>query len=83
LRPIARRSACETEIRNASTSCPESVRPLRSVIVPETTTGTRAPLASNTFSIAKSAAFATSVSNTVSTRRRSTPPSRSAAACSA
>jgi hypothetical protein len=39
----AQQSMCETEIQNASTVCPESVRPLWSTMVTETMTGTRLP----------------------------------------
>ena len=53
---------CETEIQNASTVCPESVRPLWSTIVTDTMTGTRCPDASKYSSMANSAAFAFSVS---------------------
>jgi hypothetical protein len=51
------------------------VRPLRSVIVTEITSGSRTLLSSNTFSIAKMAAFALSVSKIVSSSSRSAPPS--------
>ncbi len=73
--PTASGRAWRTEFQNASGVWPESVRPDWSVIVPEIITGSRCPLASNTLSIAKSAALAFSVSKIVSTRRRSTPPS--------
>ena len=41
--PTLNRGRCEMEFQKASTVCPESVRPLRSVIVTETITGTRRP----------------------------------------
>ena len=69
------------EVQNASGVCPERVRPLASVIVPDTITGRRS-LAANTSSKANSAAFALRVSNTVSIRMKSTPPSTSARAAS-
>ena len=46
-----------------------------STAVKEAITGTRAPMSSNTFSMAYSAALAFRVSKTVSTKRMSTPPS--------
>ena len=46
------------EIQNASRVCPESVRPLRSVIVTEIMTGTRAPRTSSSSSMAWIAALA-------------------------
>ena len=67
-------SAWATEVQNASTVWPESVRPLRSTIVTEIHRGR-----SGATSIAAAiAAFAFSVSKIVSIRSRSTPPSRSA-----
>ncbi len=41
--PTLSGSACETEFQNASTVCPVSVRPLRSVIVPEIMIGRSRP----------------------------------------
>jgi hypothetical protein len=70
--------ACRTEFQNASGVCPESVRPEASVIVPEIMIGIRTPASSQNWSMANSAAFALSVSNIVSTRKSSTPPSTSA-----
>jgi len=58
------------------------VRPLRSVIVTEIMSGSRAPVSSNTFSIATMAAFALSVSKMVSSSSRSQPPSTSPRTCS-
>ena len=63
------------DVQNASVVCPESVRPLASVIVPEIMTGTRVPTVSKNASIANSAALAFSVSKIVSTSRMSAPPS--------
>src|SRR3977135_524568 len=76
LMPTLSKSMCETEIQNASMVCQERVRPLLSVIVPDTMIGTRCWDASKYSSMANSAAFAFSVSKTVSTRRMSTPPSK-------
>ena len=77
--PTLNGSACATEIQNASIVCPDSVRPLRSVIVTEIMSGT-----SGATSLAAAiAAFAFSVSKIVSTRSRSTPPSISPRICSA
>jgi hypothetical protein len=66
------------EFQKASVVCPESVRPEASVMVPETITGSRRPISSNTLSTAYIAALAFSVSNTVSMSRRSEPPRTSA-----
>ena len=68
--------------QNASTVWPESVRPDASTIVPEITSGTGTPSSSATEWTAKMAAFALSVSKTVSTSSRSAPPSSSPAAAS-
>ena len=54
--------------------CPVSVRPERSVIVPEIHTGRRSPNSSKASSMAKIAALAFSVSKIVSTISRSEPP---------
>jgi hypothetical protein len=56
----------------------ESVRPEASVMVPEIISGSLKPSSSKCSSIAKSAAFAFSVSKIVSTMMMSTPPSTSA-----
>ncbi len=82
LSPIENGAACRTEIQNASGVCPDSMRPDRSVMVPDTMTGTELPRASNSSAIANSAALALRVSNTVSSSRMSTPPSSSPLACS-
>src|SRR6266513_2673959 len=55
--------ACAMEVRNASSVCPLSVRPERSVIVPETMSGTS--FFSNASAIANNAALALRVSKTV------------------
>ena len=39
LKPTENKGICDTEIKNASAVCPDSVRPLASVIVPLTITG--------------------------------------------
>ncbi len=80
--PMEKGWACRTEFQNASGVWPESVRPDRSVMVPEIITGTRMPRSSNSRSMAKIAALAFSVSKMVSISSRSEPPSISAAACS-
>ena len=80
--PTLSSGICETEAQNASTVCPERLRPLMSTAVNDAITGTRAPISSNTVSMAYSAALALSVSKTVSTSRISAPPSSSPRACS-
>ncbi len=75
--------AWRIEFQKASTVWPDSVRPEASVIVPETAIGRSSPSSSSTLRTANSAAFAFSVSNTVSIRIRSTPPSTSARVASA
>jgi hypothetical protein len=75
--------ACCTDAQNASIVWPESVRPLRSVIVTEIRIGSSAPSSSNTSRVATIAAFAFSVSKIVSIRIAWTPPSTSARTCSA
>jgi hypothetical protein len=82
LTPTARSGTWDTEIQKASTVCPERFRPDRSVIVTEATTGTLRPTSSKALWMAASAALPFSVSKTVSTNRRSAPPSRRPAACS-
>ena len=67
-------SACSTEIQNASEVCPERLRPLLSIAVNESQSGSSGATAR----AATIAAFAFSVSKIVSMSRRSTPPSRSA-----
>ena len=76
-KPIVSGAACASEFQNASTVWPVSVRPERSVIVPETINGSRVPRRSKTCWIAKIAALALSVSKMVSTSSRSAPPSMS------
>ena len=80
--PMLSSLLCEIEFQYASTVWPDRVRPLRSVMVKETITGTRRPASSKYLSMAKSAAFEFSESNTVSSSRRSTPPSSSPRVCS-
>lgn len=80
-RPNVSGFAWRSEFQNASTVWPDRMRPDASVTVPEIMIGSRSPVSSNSWSSAKSAAFAFSVSKIVSTRNRSTPPSSSAFAC--
>ena len=68
------------EFQKASAVWPERIRPEASVMVPEIMIGTSMPVSSKSDSAAKIAALAFNVSITVSMRRRSTPPSRSARA---
>ena len=75
-------SICETELKKASRVCPDNVRPLASVIVPDIITGIRLPFSSISLLIPNKAALALSVSKIVSTNSISTPPSISAKACS-
>ena len=82
LSPIAAGFACRTEFQNASTVCPDKVLPLASVIVPEMNIGISHFRFSNKSNKANKAALQLSVSNTVSTKNRSTPPSKSPRACS-
>ncbi len=71
--------ACSTELQNASTVCPDRVRPLRSTMVTEIHSGS----CGATSRAAAIAALALSVSKIVSISSRSTPPSASAWICSA
>ncbi len=82
LRPIARGAAWRTECQNAVGVWPDRVRPLASVMVPEITTGSSNPQSSKHWCTAKMAALQLSVSNTVSIRMISTPPSINAAVAS-
>ena len=77
--PTTSGCACSTEIQNASTVCAERFRPLRSIAVNESQSGSSGAASC----AAKIAALQLSVSKTVSMRSRSTPPSRSARICSA
>ena len=63
--------------------CPDNVRPLRSVIVTEITSGSVTPCSSNSSWMATRAALAFGVSKIVSMTMRSTPPSIRPRACSA
>ena len=67
--------AWRTEYQKAVGVWPESVRPERSVMVPEIITGRRTPFSAKTSSTATIAALALSVSKIVSSRMRSAPPS--------
>ena len=82
LRPTENGAAWRTEFQNAAGVWPESVRPERSVMVPEIMTGTRSPRSSHDFVIAKIAALALSVSKMVSISSRSAPPSIRPRTCS-
>ena len=75
----ALRSACQ----NAVGVWPESVRPERSVIVPEIMIGSFTPRSAKTPCVAKIAALALSVSKIVSMRMISAPPSTRPRTCSA
>jgi hypothetical protein len=79
LTPTISGFACSTASQNASSVCPESVRPERSTIVTEIQSGSSGASSS----AATRPAFAFSVSKIVSRRSRSTPPSRSPRICSA
>ena len=70
------------EKQKASGVCPDSVRPERSVMVPEMISGSSTPISSNTSSVAKPAALALSVSKMVSISIMSAPPSISPRTCS-
>ena len=82
LRPIVKGRAWRTECQKAVGVWPDSVRPERSVIVPEIITGSRTPVSAKTSSQAKIAALAFSVSKIVSIRMRSAPPSIRPRSCS-
>ncbi len=71
--------ACSTETHQASTVWPERLRPLRSTAVNESHRGSSGAASC----AATIAAFELSESKIVSMRSMSTPPSRSAAICSA
>ena len=80
--PTLNGRACAIDTQKASIVWPDSVRPLRSVIVTEIISGRRTPFSSNTSSIATIPAFALSVSTIVSSSSRSEPPSISPRTCS-
>ena len=82
LRPTASGFACDTEFQNASVTCPDSVRPEASVIVPLMMIGHSRPRSSNSVRQAKIAALALSVSKMVSISSTSAPPSTRPFACS-
>ena len=83
LTPTAIGFACATEIQKLSTVCPDSVRPLLSVIVTETAIGIEDPAAARASHIPSRQALTLSVSMAVSHSRKSTPPSIRPRACSA
>ncbi len=69
------------EAINASMLCADRVLPLASLNVADTINGMETPLFSNTSKAAARAALATSVSNTVSIRSKSTLPSSKPSIC--
>ena len=83
LSPIENGRAWRSECQKAVGVWPDSVRPERSVIVPEIISGRRTPLAAKVCSQANTAALALSVSKIVSIRMRSAPPSIRPEICSA
>ena len=70
------------EYQKASAVWPDSVRPERSVMVPEIMIGSSTPISSNASSTATPAALALSVSKIVSIRMMSAPPSIRPRVCS-
>jgi hypothetical protein len=82
LTPTLSSGAWEMEFQQASTVWPDNVRPEASVMVMEAITGSFVPVSAKYFSMANSAALRFSVSNVVSGRRMSTPPSTSPRTCS-
>ena len=78
LSPIVIGLACRTACQNASTVWPDRLRPDRSVSVIDSMIGTSTPRAAPAWIAAITPAFAFSVSNTVSIRMKSAPPSSSA-----
>ena len=82
LMPTLSRSIFDTVFQYASTVCPESVRPLLSVMVNDSITGSRRPSELNNDSSANNAARELSESKTVSTINTSAPPSTRPLACS-
>src|SRR5207302_999560 len=97
LTPTLNGLACAMETQKASIVCPDSVRPLRSVIVTEIISngrlsvvggrwsviaGLRSPSSTYSSSSATMAALALSVSTMVSSSSRSQPPSIRPRACS-
>ena len=81
-RPTANGLAWRIECQKAVGVWPESVRPDRSVMVPEIITGRWTPFSAKISSQAKIAALAFSVSKIVSIRTMSAPPSTSPRSCS-
>ena len=83
LRPTLKMfSSCCTDARKASRVCPESVRPLASVMVTLSITGISLPVATLTLLAAARAALALRVSNMVSISQMSTPLSLNTVICS-
>jgi len=77
--PTATGRACSTEVQNASTVWPERLRPLRSTMLTEITSGSSGA----TSRAATMAALPLRVSKMVSITSRSAPPSRKPRAASA
>ena len=67
--------ACLMEFQNALTVCPDKILPDASVTVPEIMRGSLCDISSKACSTANKAALQFKVSNTVSTKMISTPPS--------
>ncbi len=80
--PTVNGLAWRIECQKAVGVWPDSVRPDRSVMVPEIMTGSQIPFSANISSQAKIAALAFSVSKIVSIRMMSAPPSISPRSCS-
>ena len=81
LRPMVSGSAWRTDCQNAPTVWPDSVRPDRSVMVPDTMSGVVTPVSAASRRAAQIAAFALSVSKIVSISSTSAPPSTRPAIC--
>ena len=81
--PMVSGCTCSIEVQKASMFWPDMVRPLLSMMVTETSTGTRTPRSRKTSSMAAVAALAFSVSKMVSTSSTSEPPSSRPRVCSA
>lgn len=76
MKPIQNGLAFIMEMKKASVSCPESVRPAASMMVPEMMRGNfGSPESRKKFMYANTAALALSVSKTVSTKMICAPPS--------
>ena len=82
LSPTVSGRAWRTACQKASTVWPERLRPDRSVSVIDSMIGISRPSAASALRTAMIPALAFSVSNTVSIRMKSDPPSTSASICS-